>query len=146
MNTMKATCWFAEVTEVSEVIDNRKYWGQKAKDIKATEAKDIEVTEAIDIEVGKAIEVPEVAEFFESLEASAQSQIDTLRKEQKKYFFQNSILSTSQQTWHLKKSRHVQRKSLVMSNFLMIFCLLCQKYFFLNFSLSNLSTSQQAVV
>ena len=71
---------------------------KKAKNIKATEAKDIEVTEAIDIEVGKAIEVPEVTEFFESLEASAQSQIDTLRKEQKKHFCQNSILSTCQQT------------------------------------------------
>ena len=71
---------------------------KKAKIIEATEAKDIEVTEAMDIEVGKAIEVPEVTEFLESLEASTQSQIDTLRKEQKKYFFQNSILSTSQQT------------------------------------------------
>ena len=80
---MKATCWFAEVTEVTEVIHNKKYWGQKAKDIKATEAKDIEVTEARDIEAGKAIEVAEVTEFSEFLEASAKPQIDTTRKEPK---------------------------------------------------------------
>ena len=77
MNTIKASCWF---TEVTEVIDNKKYWGQKAKNIKATEDKDIEVTEARDIEAGKAIEVPEVAQF---LEASAKPKIDTTRKERK---------------------------------------------------------------
>ena len=71
---------------------------KKAKNIKATEAKDIEVTEARDIEFGKVIEVPEVTEFFESLEPSAKPHIDSLRKEQKKYFCQNSIFSTSQQT------------------------------------------------
>ena len=56
---------------------------KKAKNIKATEAKDIEVTEARDINVGKAIEVPEVAEFLESLEASAKPQIDTTIKKRK---------------------------------------------------------------
>ena len=76
---MKATCWFAEVSEVTEVIDNKKYWGQKAKDIKATEAEDIEVNEARDIEAGKAIEIAEVTEFSEFLEP----QIDTTRKEPK---------------------------------------------------------------
>ena len=83
MDTMKATCCFAEVNEVTEVIDNNRYWGQKAKNIKATEAKDIEVTEARDIEAGKVIEVPEVTEFSESLDASAKPQIDTTIKERK---------------------------------------------------------------
>ena len=83
MDTMKATCCFTEVNEVTEVIDNNRYWGQKAKNIKATEDKDIEVTEARDIEAGKVIEVPEVTEFLESLEASAKPQIDTTIKERK---------------------------------------------------------------
>ena len=83
MDTMKATCCFTEVNEVTEVLDNNRYWGQKAKNIKATEAKDIEVTEARDIEAGKAIEVPEVAQFLEFLEASAKPKIDTTRKDRK---------------------------------------------------------------
>ena len=105
MDTMKATCCFTEVNEVTEVIDNNRYWGQKAKNIKATEDKDIEVTEARDIEAGKAIEVPEVAQFLEFLEASAKPKIDTTRKDRKQILFQNSsvcncclsTLSTSQQ-------------------------------------------------
>ena len=84
--------------KVAEISDNLSIKVKKAKNIKATEAKDIEVTEARDIEFGKVIEVPEVTEFFESLEPSAKPHIDSLRKEQKKYFCQNSIFSTSQQT------------------------------------------------
>ena len=65
---------------------------KKAKIIEATEAKDIEFTEARDIEVGKAIEVPEVAEFLESLDASAKPQIDISRKEFKKNIFVRFLL------------------------------------------------------
>ena len=89
---------------------------KKAKNIKATEAKDIEVTEARDIEVGKAIEVPEVAEFLKSLEASAKPQIDTSRKERKKnflseiYFVNKSTNLTFEKikTCSEKKSCHVK--------------------------------------
>ena len=149
MNTMKATCWFAEVTEVTEVIDNKKYWGQKAKNIKATEDKDIEVTEARDIEAGKVIEVPEVAEFLESLEASAQPQIDTTIKERKtssvskffslQFLFVNFVNKSTNFLFPMVRIKYI----FDMSNLSTSQQVLFQKYSVCNFCLSTLSTSQQ---
>ena len=134
MDTMKATCCFTEVNEVAEVIDNNRYWGQKAKNIKATEAKDIEVTEARDIEAGKAIEVPEVAQFLEFLEASAKPKIDTTRKERKtnsvSKFFSLQLLFVN----------FVNKPT----NFLFLVCL-DQIVFYEIIGMSNLSTSQQII-